>query len=85
MWKFSWSRAPALRIPTETLLEGRRVLRYDPATGVLREVELNTGLANWRWTEVLDGLHEGERILASLHQEGLKDGIAVISRSAEAQ
>ena len=61
------------------------MLRYDPATGVLREVELNTGLANWRWTEVLDGLHEGERILASLHQEGLKDGIAVISRSAEAQ
>jgi len=25
------------------------VLRYDPATGVLREVELNTGLANWRF------------------------------------
>jgi len=77
--------AGSLRIPTETLLEGRRVLRYDPATGVLREVELNTGLANWRWTEVLEGLHEGERILASLHQEGLKDGIAVISRGAEAQ
>ncbi|WP_439889135.1 efflux RND transporter periplasmic adaptor subunit [Pseudomonas sp. MBLB4123] len=71
--------AGGLRIPTETLLEGRRVLRYDPATGMLREVALNTGLANWRWTEVLGGLQEGERILASLDQEGLEDGIAVIS------
>ena len=74
--------AGGLRIPTETLLEGRRVLRYDPKTGLLREIALNTGLANWRWTEVLDGLKEGERILASLDQEGLKDGIAVISADA---
>lgn len=71
--------AGSLRIPTETLLEGRRVLRYDPATGVLNEVALNTGLANWRWTEVLGGLTEGERILASLSQDGLSDGVSVIS------
>lgn len=74
--------AGGLRIPTETLLEGRRVLRYDPKTGLLQEIALNTGLANWRWTEVLDGLKEGERILASLDQEGLRDGIAVISADA---
>ena len=67
----------ALRVPTEALLEGRRVLRFDPAAGVLREVQLRTGLANWRWTEVLEGLEEGERILASLEQEGLEDGVAV--------
>lgn len=71
-------RPQALRIPTESLLEGRRVLRYDAAAGVLREVRLRTGLANWRWTEVLDGLAEGERILASLEQDGLADGVAVI-------
>lgn len=71
--------AGGLRIPTETLLEGRRVLRYDPSSGKLHEVALNTGLANWRWTEVLDGVAEGERILASLDQEGLKDGSTVIS------
>ncbi|MDX1722406.1 MAG: efflux RND transporter periplasmic adaptor subunit [Pseudomonas sp.] len=71
--------AGSLRIPTETLLEGRRVLRYDPGTGLLNEVALNTGLANWRWTEVLGGLAEGEHILASLSQDGLKDGVAVIS------
>lgn len=67
----------SLRIPTEALLDGRRVLRFDPAAGVLREVQLRTGLANWRWTEVLGGLAEGERILAELEQEGLEDGVAV--------
>ncbi|WP_372874313.1 efflux RND transporter periplasmic adaptor subunit [Pseudomonas sp.] len=74
----------ALRIPTETLLEGRRVLRYDPAAGVLREVAVRTGLANWRWTEVLEGLSEGERILASLEQDGLADGVAVIAEDEAA-
>ena len=68
----------ALRIPTETLLEGGRVLRYDPVAGVLREVKVRTGLANWRWTEVLEGLSEGERIVASLEQEGLVDGVAAL-------
>ena len=70
-------RPDALRIPTESLLEGERVLRYDPQTGVLHEVSLQLGLANWRWTEVLEGLSEGDRILASLEQEGLVDGVAV--------
>jgi HlyD family secretion protein len=46
---------------------------------VLREVQLRTGLANWRWTEVLDGLADGERILASLEQSGLVDGVAVMA------
>lgn len=71
-------RPEALRIATESLLEGSRVLRYDPAAGVLREVELRLGLANWRWTEVLEGLSEGDRILASLEQDGLADGVAVV-------
>ncbi|MDM8348564.1 efflux RND transporter periplasmic adaptor subunit [Pseudomonas sp. sp1636] len=72
-------RPQTLRIPTESLLEGGRVLRYDPTAGVLREVRLQLGLANWRWSEVLDGLNEGERILASLEQDGLADGVAVIA------
>ncbi len=39
---------------------------------------MRTGLANWRWTEVLEGLSEGERIVASLEQEGLVDGVAAL-------
>lgn len=68
----------ALRIPTETLLEGNRVLRYDEATGLLREVPVEIGLSNWRWSQVLSGLEAGQRIVASLDQEGLADGVAVL-------
>jgi HlyD family secretion protein len=77
-------REAVLRIPSESLLDGRRVLRYDAAAGVLRAVEVQTGLANWRWTEVRAGLEEGARILVSLEQEGLGDGVAVTPRDAEA-
>nr|WP_298139390.1 efflux RND transporter periplasmic adaptor subunit [uncultured Pseudomonas sp.] len=75
----------ALRIPTETLLEGGRVLRYDPVAGVLREVAVRIGLANWRWTEVLEGLSEGERIVASLEQDGLGDGVAALPEDEAAR
>ncbi|SDH68786.1 HlyD family secretion protein [Pseudomonas benzenivorans] len=78
-------RPDALRVPTESLLEGRRVLRYDPAGGVLREVRLRTGLGNWRWTEILEGLVEGQRILASLEQDGLADGVAVTPQERGAE
>jgi HlyD family secretion protein len=39
---------------------------------------VQTGLSNWRWTEVLAGLDEDARIVASLEQEGLKDTVSVI-------
>jgi HlyD family secretion protein len=74
-------RPQALRIPTETLMEGRRVLRYDAEAGVLRETPVEVGLSNWRWTEVLGGLEAGQRILASLDQEGLADGVAVLPQA----
>lgn len=75
----------ALRIPTESLLQGGRVLRYDATAGVLHEVRLDIGLANWRWTEVLAGLAEGERIVANLEQEELADGVAAIPEDEAAQ
>lgn len=78
-------REAVLRIPSESLLEGRRVLRYDAQAGVLRAVEVQSGLANWRWTEVRAGLEEGARILGSLEQEGLGDGVAVLPRDEQSQ
>lgn len=73
-------KAEVLRVPTETLFEGGRVYRYDEAAGVLREVRVDTGLGNWRWTEIVGGLQPGERILAGLDIENLADGLAVRPR-----
>lgn len=67
----------ALRIPTQTLLEGKRVLVYRPADGVLEERTVTTGLANWEQTEITAGLKEGEQVVLSLDQAGVKAGARV--------
>jgi HlyD family secretion protein len=67
------SRANVLRIPTQTLLEGKRVLLYRP-DGVLEERTVTTGLANWEHTEITAGLNEGDQIVMSLDRAGVKAG-----------
>ena len=44
--------------------------------GKLAERKLKTGLANWEYTEVLEGLAAGERVVTSLEREGVKAGAA---------
>jgi HlyD family secretion protein len=73
-----------LRIPTQTLLEGKRVYVYK-TDGKLEERVLTTGLANWEFTEVLSGLSEGEQIVSSLDRPGLKAGVLVKPESPAAK
>ena len=70
------SRANVLRIPTQTLLEGKRVLLYG-ADGKLDERTVTTGLSNWDQTEIASGLKEGDQIVTSLDREGVKAGVRV--------
>lgn len=71
-------RDNVLRVPTSALLEGSRVLVPD-ADGRLAERKLKTGLSNWEYTEVLDGLVPGERVVTSLEREGVKAGAYVVA------
>lgn len=66
-------REQVLRVPTSALQEGSRVL-VTSADGTLQERQLKTGLANWEFTEVQEGLTEGERVVTSLEREGVKAG-----------
>ena len=70
------SHQNVLRIPTQALLEGKKVLLYG-ADGVLEERTVGTGLANWDRTEITAGLNEGEQIVMSLDQAGVKAGAHV--------
>jgi len=65
-----------LRIPTQTLMEGKRVLLY-VSDGKLEERKVTIGLANWESTEVVSGLKEGDQIVFSLDREGVKAGVLV--------
>lgn len=70
------SHENVLRIPTQALLEGNRVLLYR-ADGVLEDRTVTSGLANWDHTEITSGLNEGDRIVLSLDQAGVKAGVRV--------
>ena len=70
------TRQNVLRIPTSTLLEGDRVLRYGDK-GVLEERIITTGLSNWEKVEVLSGLTEGDRVVSSLDRDGVEAGASV--------
>lgn len=66
-----------VRIPTEALAEGNRVLLYDPAFSTVSRVEVTTGLSNWQHTEITAGLQPGQRIVTSIDRDGLVDGALV--------
>ena len=70
------SHDKVLRIPTPALLEGKRVLLYR-ADGVLEDRPVKTGLANWEYTEITSGLNEGDQIVITLDQVGVKAGARV--------
>jgi HlyD family secretion protein len=69
-------RENVIRVPTQALLEGNRVLVING--DILHERQLRTGLANWQYTEVLDGLQPGDAIVLSVERKGLVPGARVV-------
>jgi len=72
------ARDNVLRVPTSALLEGGRVFVVG-AGGKLEERKLKTGLANWEFTEVIEGLAAGDKIVTSLERAGVKAGAVVVA------
>ncbi len=66
-------RSDVTRVPTEAILEGNKVLLFG-SDGLLQERELETGLSNWEYTQVLQGLQAGDRVVVSVDREGVEDG-----------
>ena len=70
-------RDGVVRVPTSALQEGGRVL-VAGADGTLQERKIKTGLANWEFTEVVEGLAAGDKVVTSLEREGVKPGAAYV-------
>jgi HlyD family secretion protein len=68
-------RNDVLRVPTPALLEGNKVLVV--RDGKLEERQLQIGLKNWDWAEVLSGLAPGDPVVTSLDNPDVKAGAAV--------
>jgi len=74
------ARDDVLRVPTQALLEGGRVLVLEGERLVERSFQV--GLRNWDLTEVAGGLSAGERVVTSLDRPEVKAGAH--ARAAEA-
>jgi len=55
-----------VRVPTEALLGGNQIVRFNPQTLKLEKVAVQVGLSNWSWSEIHSGLQAGEQILIRL-------------------
>jgi HlyD family secretion protein len=76
-------RENALRVPSSALLEGGRVLVL--ADGGLVERHVRVGVRNWDWTEVLEGLEPGERVVTTLEREQVAPGARARDEGSGAQ
>ncbi len=71
------TRRDVIRVPSEAVIEGRRVLLIDDASQRLVEREFSPGLANWEYTEVKRGLEPGSRVVVAVGRAGVKAGALV--------
>jgi len=69
------TRENVLRIPTQVILDGSRVFVFEGDT--LHERSIQTGISNWEYTEIVDGLTDGEFVVLSVDREGVEDGAIV--------
>ena len=78
------SRAGVVRVPTEAILRDGSVYLLDPASNRLQRRRVDTGLANWKYTEVTSGLSEGDRVVTSVDRQGLAEGVVVRAENGDA-
>jgi HlyD family secretion protein len=72
------TRENVLRVPTQAVIDGKRVFVLDEGARQLRERQITPGLANWEFTEVAAGLTEGEPVVVTVDREGVKDGATAV-------
>ena len=64
-----------LRVPTEAVFDGDRVLIFNPATRRLEKKSFDPGVSNWEYTEVRKGLSVGEQVVISVGRKGVEAGV----------
>jgi HlyD family secretion protein len=67
-------REDVLRVPSFVLMDDNRVLVYEPASGRLESRDVEIGLSNWEYTEIVTGLAAGERVVSSIDRPGVVEG-----------
>jgi HlyD family secretion protein len=72
-------RADVLRVPTQAIRQDGSVLVLG-ADGMLSSRAFRAGLANWAYTEVLDGLAAGDRVVTDFDSEAIAAGARAVAK-----
>jgi len=73
-----------LRLPSEAIMEDNEVVVFDPGAHVIHKKKIETGLANWDFSEVTSGLAEGELVVSGGDRTSMQEGMAAtVSREKE--
>jgi HlyD family secretion protein len=70
-------REDVLRIPTQNVLNGDRVLLL--VNGLIEERRIELGVSNWEYTEVTSGLAADETVVVSVDRQGVATGNKAIA------
>ncbi len=71
-----------LRLPSEAIVDKNKVYRIGEAMQLqMQTVEI--GLSNWRYTEIISGLAEGDQVVTSTNREGIADGVLITIEQEE--
>ena len=65
-----------LGLPTQAIMRGDNVFVIND-DNTIEKRELETGLSNWQFTEILSGLELEDRVVLSVDRAGVKDGARV--------
>ncbi len=71
-----------LKIPTEAVIEGKKVYVFSEQEKLIHEIEVTTGLSNWAYSEILTGLKEGQSVVTNVDKPGLAEGAKAILAEA---
>lgn len=75
-------RDDVLRVPTQAIRQNGSVLVLG-TDGVLAKRPFKAGLANWAYTEVLDGLQAGDRVVTAFDDEAIVAGARAVAKPAK--
>ena len=72
-------RASTLRLPSSVILPDEMVYVFDEGTGRISSRAVQTGIANWEYTEIVGGLNAGDKVVSSIDREGVRDGAIAVA------
>jgi len=70
-------REAVIRVPTQVIIEGNKV--FVLGDGIIQERSIEKGLSNWEYSEIREGLGEGDIVVLSVDREGVVDGAQAVS------